>query len=51
MDMGTSDSSFLNYKKPKLKERYREKYARYLELDAFKAIAEKPVPPENHIRA
>jgi integrase len=34
---------FLNYKKPKLKERYREKYARYLELDAFKAIAGKPL--------
>jgi integrase len=34
---------FLEYKKPRLKERYREKYARYLELDAFKAIADKLV--------
>jgi integrase len=34
---------FLDYKKPKLKERYREKYAHYLKLDAFKAIAEKQV--------
>jgi len=34
---------FLEYKKPKLKERYREKYAHYLKLDAFKAIEEKLV--------
>jgi integrase len=34
---------FLEYKKPKLKERYREKYARFLQLEAFKAIAEKRV--------
>ena len=34
---------FLEYKKPKLKERYREKYAHYLKLDAFKAIKEKLV--------
>jgi integrase len=34
---------FLENKKPKLKERYREKYARFLKLDAFKAIAERRV--------
>jgi integrase len=34
---------FLIYKKPKLKERYRKQYAHYLELDAFKAIANKKV--------
>lgn len=33
----------MEYKKPKLKERYREKYAHYLKLDAFKAIEEKLV--------
>ena len=34
---------FLEYKKPQLKERYRKQYAHYLELDAFKTIAEKLV--------
>jgi integrase len=34
---------FLKYKKPKLKERYRDKYARYLQLTAFKAIGDKRV--------
>lgn len=40
---GALTHHFLEYKKPKLKERYREKYARYLKLDAFKAIEERPV--------
>jgi hypothetical protein len=43
----TLTKKFLDYKKPKLKASYREKYERYLELDEFAAVNDKLVSEVN----